>query len=150
MSNDSRSLEDLIPPARDRARMHIARCEMEIPGLKMIVSMTYRSAETQHELYQIGRRGIAGEKIVTNADAGDSYHQYRCAYDVFPMLQGKPILSQPIGDEVSDPLWQQIGKIGEEYGLEWAGRWKHNTEGPHFQYTGGMTLASLKDGYVPT
>jgi peptidoglycan L-alanyl-D-glutamate endopeptidase CwlK len=40
----------------------------------------------------------------------------------------------------------QIGKIGESCGLEWAGNWKTFKEFPHFQYTGGLTIAQLQQG----
>lgn len=150
MSKDSRDLHDLLPFVRDKAISFIARAEMEIPGLKLVVSQTYRSPESQDELYQIGRRGVTGEKIVTNCKGGDSFHQYRIAFDVFPLRYGKPILFESDGDEVSDPVWQKLGEIAEECGLEWAGRWNHNREGPHFQDSHGLTLAQLKAGNVPT
>ena len=145
MEKESRSLYDLKPEVRDIAISFITRCELEIPGLKMVVSCTLRPKEVQDALYLIGRRGIQGERIVTNCKGGDSFHQYGVAFDVFPLLGGKPILQTAEGDEVSDPLWQKIGKIGEECGLEWAGRWTHNREAPHFQQTGGKTLAQLKE-----
>lgn len=142
---ESRSLQDLVPEVRDKAITFIARCESEIPGLKMVVCCTLRPKEIQDALYNLGRRGIEGERTVTNCKGGDSIHQYGRAFDVFPLLAGKPILFESDGDEVTDPIWQTIGRIGEECGLEWAGRWKHNTEGPHFQDMGGLTLAQLKE-----
>lgn len=147
---DSRKLEDLLPCVRKRAIIAIARWESEIPGIKIIVCATLRDKECQDALYQIGRRGIAGERVVTNAKGGDSFHQYCVAFDIFPLRGGKPILSSADGDEVSDPIWQTIGRIGKEEGLEWAGEWPHFKEAPHFQYTGGLNLNELKSGAVPT
>jgi peptidoglycan L-alanyl-D-glutamate endopeptidase CwlK len=43
-------------------------------------------------------------------------------------------------------VWQQVGKLGKAAGLEWAGEWKRFKESPHFQYTGGLTLAQLRSG----
>lgn len=145
MVKESRSLEDLQPEVKAVMISFISRCEMEIPGLRMIVCCTLRPKEVQDALYLIGRRNIPNEKIVTNCKGGDSYHQYGVAADFFPTIGGKPILFENDGDEVSDPIWQKIGSIGEECGLEWAGRWKHNREAPHFQYTGGRTIAQLKE-----
>lgn len=42
------------------------------------------------------------------------------------------------GWDPGDPLWTQIGLIGENLGLEWGGRWTHLNNGHgdpgHFQY----------------
>lgn len=145
---NSRAIEDLLPCAQSRAYAFIAAVELAIPGLKMVVCSTYRDLESQAALYAQGR--TTGGKIVTNAKAGESFHNYKVAFDTFPILNGKPILFQPDGDEVSDPIWQQIGSIGEDNGLEWGGRWTHFREAPHFQYTGGLTIKDLQNGSVPT
>ena len=83
-------------------------------------------------------RTIPG-KIVTNARAGQSFHNYRCAFDVVPLVNGKCIWD----DEY---LWNKIGMIGEFCGLIWAGRWTTFKETAHFQYTGGLTISQLEAG----
>lgn len=145
---NSRSLEDLLPCVQSRATWFIAQAELEIPGLRMIVCSTYRDNEAQDALYAQGR--IKPGAIITNAKGGESNHNYRVAFDVFPTLYGKPILFEKDGDQVSDPIWQKLGKIARTNGLEWGGDWKHFTEAPHFQYTGGLTLKELRNGSVPT
>ena len=147
--HDSRLLEDLIPCVQSRAVSFIARAEVEL-DIKILVTCTFRDAEKQDQLYQIGRRGVLGEKVVTNAKGGDSFHQYRVAFDIFPMRSGKAILFQEDGNEISDPVWQSLGRIAAECGLEWAGLWEHFPEGPHFQYTGGLTLGQLRAGNIPS
>src|SRR5258706_8491535 len=117
MIKESRDLNDLKPEVKSLALAFKARCEFEIPGLVIIFACTLRPKEVQDELYQRGRRGILGERIVTNCKGGDSYHQYGVAFDVFPLFGGKPILFESDGDEVSDPIWQKIGQIGEDIGL---------------------------------
>jgi len=146
---ESRKLEDLIPCVSSKAIYFIARAEVELE-IKIIVTCTRRDGEKQHALYQVGRRGIPGERIVTNADSGESFHEFGVAFDIFPIRYGKPVLFESDGDQVSDPIWQNLGRIAAECGLEWAGNWKHFPEGPHFQYTGGLTLAQLKFGHVPS
>jgi peptidoglycan L-alanyl-D-glutamate endopeptidase CwlK len=59
---------------------------------------------------------------------------------VVALVNGKPIWNK------KDPIWQKIGEIGKSCGLEWAGDWVTFKEYPHFQYTGGMTLAQLQAG----
>ena len=133
---NSRKLEDLIPQAKERVERFIALCHEQ--GIDLLVTSTFRDNESQGELYEQGRTKPG--KVVTNAKPGESWHNYRCAVDVVPLVNGKP------NWDGSDPIWQTIGELGEQAGLEWAGRWHSFKELAHFQYTGGLTLADLKAG----
>jgi len=133
---NSRSLNDLILPAKERVEHFLSLCKDE--GIDLLVTSTYRDNESQQALYEQGRT-TAG-KVVTNAKAGDSWHNWRCAVDVVPLVNGKP------NWDGSDPVWSKIGELGEQAGLEWAGRWRSFKELAHFQYTGGLTLTDLKEG----
>jgi len=133
---NSRSLDDLIAPAKKRVEHFLSLCKDE--GIDLLVTSTYRDNESQQALYEQGRT-TAG-KVVTNAKAGDSWHNWRCAVDVVPIVNGKP------NWDGLHPVWDQIGKLGEQAGLEWAGRWRTFKELAHFQYTGGLTLTDLKSG----
>jgi len=133
---NSRSLDDLIPPAKERVERFLSLCKDE--GIDLLVTSTYRDNESQNALYEQGRT-TAG-KVVTNAKAGDSWHNWRCAVDVVPMVNGKS------NWDGLYPIWDQIGQLGEQAGLEWAGRWRTFKELAHFQYTGGLTLTDLKNG----
>ena len=135
---NSRNLDDLLPQVKIKVEQFIQACKDK--GIDILVTSTYRDMESQDALYEQGR--TTPGKIVTNARAGDSYHNWRCAVDVVPIIGGKPDW------DGSHPAWQQIGEIGEECGLEWAGRWKSFKELAHFQYTNGLTLAQLKEGSV--
>jgi peptidoglycan L-alanyl-D-glutamate endopeptidase CwlK len=133
---NSRSLDDLIPPAKERVERFLSLCKDN--DIDLLVTSTYRDNESQQALYEQGRT-TAG-KVVTNAKAGDSWHNWRCAVDVVPIVNGKP------NWDGLHPVWDQIGKLGEQAGLEWAGRWRTFKELAHFQYTGGLTLTDLKEG----
>ena len=133
---NSRKLDDLIPQAKERVERFIALCQEQ--DIDLLVTSTFRDNESQGELYEQGRTKPG--KIVTNAKAGESWHNYRCAVDVVPLVNGKP------NWDGSDPIWETIGELGEKAGLEWAGRWRTFKELAHFQYTGGLTLADLKAG----
>lgn len=133
---NSRSLDELIPQAKERVEKFIALCKEH--DIDLLVTSTYRDAESQNALYAQGR--TAPGKIVTNAKAGDSWHNWRCAVDVVPIVNGKPDW------DGSHPVWGEIGRLGKEAGLEWAGEWHSFKELAHFQYTGGLTLAQLKSG----
>jgi len=140
----SRKLDDLIVPAQIRALNFIHACKQD--GIDLLVTCTYRSPKDQDALYARGRTAPASGPVVTNARAGDSLHQYRVALDVVPLRDGKPVWGTSGKD---GELWQRIGELGEESGLEWAGRWTRFREFPHFQYTGGLTLAEFRAGKVP-
>ena len=133
---NSRSLDELIPQAKERVEKFLALCKEH--NIDLLVTSTYRDAESQNALYAQGR--TAPGKIVTNAKAGDSWHNWRCAVDVVPLVNGKPDW------DGSHPVWAEIGRLGKEAGLEWAGEWHSFKELAHFQYTGGLTLAQLKTG----
>jgi peptidoglycan L-alanyl-D-glutamate endopeptidase CwlK len=134
---NSRSLDELLPPAKQRAEAFLAAAKAQ--GIDLLVTSTYRDHESQTALYAQGRTKPGD--VVTNAKAGESYHNYRCALDVVGLVNGKPVWN------AKDPIWQKIGRIGKSCGLEWAGDWKGKMrEFPHFQYTGGLTIAQLQAG----
>jgi len=132
---NSRSLDELVPPAKQRAQAFVEAAKAK--GIDLLVTSTYRDSESQDALYAQGR--TTPGNIVTRAKAGQSWHNWRCALDVVPLVNGKAIWDD-------QALWKQVGAIGKSCGLEWAGDWVTFKEYPHFQYTGGMTLAQLQQG----
>lgn len=133
---NSRKIDDLLPVVQDKVRKFLELCHEN--DIDILITSTFRDNESQNALYAQGR--TAPGKIVTNAKAGESWHNHRCAIDVVPLRNGKPVWNG------SDPIWQDVGRLGKEAGLEWAGDWKRFKEFPHFQYTGGKTLAQLRMG----
>ena len=133
---NSRSLDDLLPPVKERVEKFLNAAKTA--EIDLLITSTYRDNASQNALYAQGR--TTPGKIVTNAKAGQSWHNYRCAVDVVPIVAGKPRW------DVKDEVWQQVGALGKAAGLEWAGDWKKFKEYPHFQYTGGLTLAQLQSG----
>ncbi len=136
---NSRKLEDLTPDTRRKVFAFREACRAA--GVDLLVTSTYRDAESQAALYAQGR--TAPGKIVTNAKPGQSWHNWRCAVDVVPLRNGKPVWGTAGED---GKLWEQVGKLGEAAGLEWAGRWKSFKELAHFQNAQGKTLAQLQAG----
>ena len=132
---NSRSLDDLAPPAKQRALAFVEAAKAK--GIDLLVTSTYRDSDSQNALYAQGR--TAPGNIVTRAKAGQSWHNWRCALDVVPLVTGKAIWDD-------QAMWKQVGELGKSAGLEWAGDWKTFKEYPHFQYTGGLTLAQLQQG----
>ncbi len=127
------------------AKKFLDKCRAQ--GIEITVTCTYRDFQEQNRLYARGRTVLTehGQRVrkVTNAKAGQSFHNFRLAFDVVPLRHGKPVWRTDGADAM---LWQRIGNIGEEVGLEWAGRWKKFREYPHFQYTGGHPLSHFQAG----
>ena len=132
---NSRKIEDLHPRVASLCQTFIQKCAEE--GIDVLITSTYRDAESQDALYAQGRTLKGG--IVTNAKAGQSWHNYRLAFDFVPIVDGKPRWNDL-------KKFTRCGEIAESVGLEWAGRWKSFKELAHCQYTGGHTLAYFQSG----
>src|SRR5688572_22354555 len=129
---DSRKIEDLDGPAEAVCRAHVAACAAV--GIELLVTSTWRDFQAQDALYAIGRTTQLDRKKVTNAKGGKSWHQFRCAYDVVPIIGGKA--------QWNSPLWKEIIRIGKQVGAEAGAEWKSFPDRPHFQRTpAGLTLA---------
>ena len=132
---NSRSMSDLNPKVAAMCSEFFNRCKAA--GVDVIITSTYRDAEAQNKLYAQGRTEPG--KKVTNAKAGQSFHNWHVAFDFVPIVGGKAVWND-------DALWTKCGEIAEGVGLEWAGRWKKFNEMPHCQYTGGLSLADFQAG----
>jgi peptidoglycan L-alanyl-D-glutamate endopeptidase CwlK len=132
---NSRSLTDLNPKVAAMCSEFINRCKAE--NIDVIITSTYRDKESQDALYAQGR--TAPGKKVTNAKGGQSFHNWKVAFDFCPIVNGKAMWSDTA-------LFTKCGKIAESVGLEWAGRWKSFPESAHCQYTNGLKLADFQAG----
>jgi peptidoglycan L-alanyl-D-glutamate endopeptidase CwlK len=144
---DSRDLADLHPIVRDMAIELLA--EAAAAGIPLTVTFTRRSLETQAALYSQGR--TAPGPIVTRAMPGHSYHNFGMALDVVPT----ELLSLPNwGDHSAhqsraNALWNAVGALGKAIGLRWGGDFVHIRDRPHFEWSGGLSLAQLRRGARP-
>jgi peptidoglycan LD-endopeptidase CwlK len=134
---NSRSLADLLPRAAAKCSAFINHCKEA--GIDLIITSTYRDNASQAALYAQGR--TAPGPRVTNADAGQSPHNYRVAFDFVPVVMGKAVWND-------DSLWQRCGAIGKAVGLEWGGDFKTFPDKPHFQDLNGFTLADYREDKV--
>lgn len=134
---NSRNIDDLLPPVAERCHKMLAICETK--KIDLLITSTYRDFESQDRLYQQGR--LLPGQIVTWAKAGDSWHNWRRAFDVVPLRNGKPVWGTRGLDR---ELWLAVGEIGEFVGLEWGGSWDRHPDFPHFQDKMGRTLYGLK------
>lgn len=132
---NSRKITDLHPKVAMLCQQFIDNCAKN--GIDIIITSTYRDDESQTALYAQGR-STPGKKV-TNAKAGQSFHNYRIAFDFCPVVNGKAQWNNAA-------TFTKCGEIAEQIGLEWAGRWKSFKELAHCQFTGGLTLKDLQAG----
>lgn len=112
-------------------------------------SHTLRTAAEQDALYAQGR--TAPGRIVTNARAGESMHNYGLAVDIVLLVDtdGNGTFESASwetdrdfdGDRVAD--WMEIVAIFKKYGWEWGGDWRVK-DLPHFQKPLGRSVSQLQ------
>lgn len=119
---NSRKIEDLEGLVQKVCKEHI-RLAKEEGSIDLLVTSTYRDLEAQSALWSIGRTTELTRKIVTKAKPGQSWHNYRCAYDVVPLLYGKPVWDS------ESPVWDLVILYGLKAGAERGPKW----DKPHFQ-----------------
>ena len=142
-------------PVDDRSEVNIKTLHPEVQilarslvhaadklGITIKVISGSRTYEEQHALYLQGRNSLevvnaarkkAGmnpidqeeNKIVTNADAGHSNHNFEIAFDI-GVFEGKHYLGE-------SPLYKAVAVLGKQLGLSWGGDWKNLTDQPHYE-----------------
>lgn len=130
----SRDPKDLYPALQPIYAQFMQKCSAA--GYDILCTCTWRSDSEQASLYAQGR--TTEGSIVTNAQPGQSAHNFTIdgnpaakAFDVVPLRNGKCVWS------ALDPIWQEIGRIGMDLGLDWYGApGALFREMPHFQYKG--------------
>lgn len=126
---NSRSIDDLDPEARAVCQRHIIECRSH--GVELLITSTWRDIEQQDALYSIGRTVRPDRRMVTNARGGHSWHNYKCAWDVVPLIEGKPIW------DATDPIWKTVIACGKMAGAEAGAEWKSFPDLCHFQFVPG-------------
>lgn len=133
-------IEKLHPSIRPRAIAFLA--DAWDAGVELVVTSGYRTFAEQDALYKKGRTEPG--KIVTNAKAGESWHNYGLAFDV-AFVKADGTIWWPNGSE-----WADLAQIGKANGLEWGGDYKTIYDPPHFAYHPGLTIEQAKQGARPT
>lgn len=109
-------------------------------GITIEIISGLRSWAQQSALYAQGRTKPG--RIVTKARAGSSWHNYGLAIDLGLFANGKYLDEAAPGR--AEKIYKELGALAVSQGLEWAGNWKSFPEGPHFQWTNGQSLATLR------
>lgn len=145
----------LHPKVRAEVMQILLHAESKFPpNVAIRVVQGFRTWEEQDALYQQGRTRPG--KIVTNARAGSSYHNFGLAID-FALLydkNGDGRYEELSWDTVKDfdrdgfPDWNEVVASFEAAGWEWGGRWRTFKDLPHCQKTFGYKVSTLKDMYL--
>ena len=116
----SRALDDLSPRFRPLAIELLARCVEH--GIGVVIVDTLRTAEEQQANVA---KGVSWTLHSKHLD-GD-------AIDLCPIQTYELHGANKLQWNASDPVWEQMGVIGESLGLRWGGRWKVRDMG-HFEF----------------
>lgn len=123
---NSRLLGDLDLEVRSVCMEHVRCCRNA--GIEILITSTWRDFDAQDALYAIGRTVNPERRPVTNAVGGKSWHNYRCAWDVVPIICGKPVW------DAQDHIWREVVRIGKECGAKAGADWTSFPDLPHFQF----------------
>lgn len=126
-------MRDVHPELRER--VGVIAAVLFKRNIVIEVVSGFRSYDVQAKLYAQGRSSPG--KIVTNARAGSSWHNFGLAVDVCPMKRGAFDWNAPRA------VWLEIGSTAQLHGLEWGGTWR-TPDLPHLQLPVAHTLADLR------
>lgn len=128
-------LNKLHPLIREIAIKAYSEAVKSTPvGIHPFITQTLRTFKESNDLYAKGRTK-PGE-IVTNAKAGQSYHNYGLALDF--VIQKNDNMSW-----VVDADWMKVVNIFKKHGFVWGGDFKSLPDAPHFEMTFGKNWREL-------
>ena len=111
-------------------------------GVRVEVISGLRSWAAQAALYASGRTKPG--RIVTKARPGSSWHNYGLAIDLGLFQASNGLYLDEGKPKLAEALYDQIGRLAAQCGIEWAGTWKTFQETPHFQVTFGLSLTQAR------
>jgi peptidoglycan L-alanyl-D-glutamate endopeptidase CwlK len=149
-SRSARNVATLLPKAQALAKEWYNRCHDQ--GLKVVIICGTRTYAEQDALYKQPHDGKdndgdgrvdEADEFVTNAEAGESNHNFGIAWDfcLFPQVVETGGKGPPIYES---PDYLKAGLVAESLGLEWGGRWKKPKDEPHIQIRTGLKLAEMR------
>lgn len=140
-------IELLRPKTKELCYLLIQKCKDN--GINISIIETYRSNEIQTAYFLQGRKDLEtvnearkkaklrplteneNKKRITNANAGQSPHNYSLAFDICPIIEGKLAWNRL-------DLFDKIGEMSRDliidgYKLKWGGDFISIIDKPHFE-----------------
>ena len=105
-------------------------------GENLTIVSTLRTFKEQERLYAQGRTTTGA--IITNARAGESYHQWALALDF--RFTGDP--NAPYW------RWKKVGELWESYGGIWGGRFDGLNDLGHLEWHPDFSWEDLKPHFI--
>jgi peptidoglycan L-alanyl-D-glutamate endopeptidase CwlK len=140
-SFDQRSeanIRTLQTEVQELCRQSIGR--IRAAGFKVRVISGTRTYAEQTAIYRQGRFGNPG-RIVSNAKAGQSWHNFGRAWDIGLFDSAGNYLT-------SGPKYREAATAGKIAGVEWGGDWVSFKDEPHYQVTGDLkTLSAMRSNF---
>ena len=129
-------LQLLHPKIKDKAIGAYNEAVKATPiGVHPYIDQTYRTFAESDKIYAQGRT-TPGE-IISNAKAGQSYHNYGLALDFNLQINGKDIWDE------TNPNWITVVNIFKSHGFSWGGDWKGFKDHPHLEIRLGYNWKDL-------
>ncbi|MGI9461203.1 MAG: M15 family metallopeptidase [Alphaproteobacteria bacterium] len=103
-------------------------------NINYAITETYRSMATISEYYKRGRRGILGEKKITNISPKNaktkSSHYNRCAFDIVLINKNGRRSYKPLSSfKILGDYWVTLDPL-----CIWGGNWQRLKDRPHFEH----------------
>lgn len=134
-------IEEAHPLIREELKRQYLEINKKLPvGVRLRFSWVYRSHEEQHKLF-------LKRPKVTNADAGQSIHNYGLAFDIVILFDKDGNGTFETASWKYDKYFEMVVKYFKSKGYEWGGDWRRFKDKPHFQKTYGHTWRTLKSLY---
>jgi peptidoglycan L-alanyl-D-glutamate endopeptidase CwlK len=133
MDNSTAQIQTLHPKLRDIAQQAYNEAVQATPaGVHPVITQGYRTFAESDKIYQQGRT-LPGP-IVSNAKAGQSWHNYGLAIDFVLMVNGNEKWDV-------DHNWLTVVNIFKSHGFNWGGDFPGSFKDyPHLEMKMGHTL----------
>jgi len=130
-----RNIQSLQCDAQTAARRSLNAIRAK--GLDARIISGTRTYGEQTALFRQGRFGNKGP-VVTNARAGQSWHNFGLAWDIGVFNDGDYIADD-------DRPYRQAGPVGKVAEVEWGGDWISFKDYPHYQFgTNGRAVSAAR------
>lgn len=109
-----------------KPKIEVLLHELELQGIKCLVTSGRRTIDEQNKLYNQGR--TTSGPIVTKAKGGQSPHNFGMAADLCPLTVGNKLWW-----DAPDDIWHAIAATAEKNGLVAGYHFKSFVDAPHIE-----------------
>lgn len=134
------NISTLLPKTQIAARKAMIAAKTLGNGLTVQILSGTRTYAEQTAIYAQGRTKPG--KIVTNAKAGQSNHNFGIAFDI-GIFKGKTYYTGETAAQNKPYL--DVSNLIKPVGLLWGGNWKSSKDYPHYELdAGGKSVAQIR------